>query len=333
MNETTWTPEQLFEISGNYWKACTLHAAVKLDLFSAINSGPVTAQEVAQKLGTSERGITMLLNALAAMQLLTKTADTYNSTQSSKALLSKASADYVGNIILHHRELVNAWSQLDQSVTTGEPVRQRIGVASDPDAREHFLMGMFNLANRIAPNLVKQLDLSNRHHLLDLGGGPGTYALHFCRHNPQLKATIFDLPTTAPFANKTIEKFELADRVNFVDGNFLEDTLPGRYDAAWLSQILHGEGLDDCHKLIRKVVSVMEPGGIVMIHEFMLANTMDGPLFPALFSLNMLTHTEHGQSYSEEQLMTMLSSSGLRDVRRLSMRGPNDSGVVLGVVP
>ncbi|MBT9439776.1 MAG: SAM-dependent methyltransferase, partial [Desulfobacterales bacterium] len=27
-------PGRLLEISGNYWKACTLHAGVKLDLFT-----------------------------------------------------------------------------------------------------------------------------------------------------------------------------------------------------------------------------------------------------------------------------------------------------------
>ncbi|MCD4805878.1 MAG: hypothetical protein K8R07_09435 [Desulfobacterales bacterium] len=29
-------PGRLLEISGNYWKACTLHAGVKLDLFTVI---------------------------------------------------------------------------------------------------------------------------------------------------------------------------------------------------------------------------------------------------------------------------------------------------------
>ena len=59
---------------------------------------------------------------------------------------------------------------------------------------------MFNLAMNLAPVLVPKIDLSNRRHLLDLGGGPGTYAIHFCLNNPQLKATVYDLPTTRPFA-------------------------------------------------------------------------------------------------------------------------------------
>jgi hypothetical protein len=32
---------------------------------------------------------------------------------------------------------------------------------------------------------------------------------------------------------------------------------------------------------------------------------MDSPLFPALFSLNMLPGTDSGKAYSEQQLMDM----------------------------
>jgi hypothetical protein len=79
-------------------------------------------------------------------------------------------------------------------------------------------------------------------------------------------------------------------------------------------------------------VAALEPGGLVMIHEFILNNTLDGPLFPALFSLNMLLQTEGGQAYSEAQLTEMLTRAGVAEVRRLPFRGPNDSGVMAGIV-
>ena len=81
-------------------------------------------------------------------------------------------------------------------------------------------MGMFNNAMLQAPKLVDTFDLSKCQNLLDMGGGPGTYAIHFCRHNPQLKATVFDLPTSRPFAEKTIERFDLSDRIDFQGGTW-----------------------------------------------------------------------------------------------------------------
>jgi SAM-dependent methyltransferase len=193
-------------------------------------------------------------------------------------------------------------------------------------------MGMFNMAMNMAPILIPEIDISARRHLLDLGGGPGTYAIHFCRHNPRLKATVFDLPTTRPFAENTIKRFELSDRIDFQAGNYLKDEVNGRYDAAWLSHILHGEGSDGCHQIIQKAVAALEPGGIIIIHEFILNNTMDGPLFPALFSLNMLLGTDAGQAYSEQQLRDMLAAAGAKKIRRLPVRTPNDSGIITAII-
>jgi hypothetical protein len=331
MNTQEWKPDQLLETSGNYWLSCTLHAAVKLDIFTAIGEKKLTSEEIARKLNGDKRGITMLLNALSAMNLLVKSRDKYSNTSSSRSFLSKDSTQYLGHIIMHHQHLADSWTRLDQAVTTGSPVRKRAS-RSDEEWLESFIMGMFNLAMILAPRLAKEIDLSSRRHLLDLGGGPGTYAIHFCLDNPQLRATVYDLPATRPFAQKTIEKFGLTDRVDFLEGNYLEGEIEGVYDVAWLSHILHGEGPEDCQKIIQKSVSALEPGGMIIIHDFILDNTMDGPLFPALFSLNMLLGTPHGQSYSEKQIIDMLGRAGAKQIQHIPFQGPNDSGIMTGVV-
>ena len=183
----------------------------------------------------------------------------------------------------------------------------------------------------LAPQVVPLIDLSGRRHLLDLGGGPGTYAIHFCSENPELKATVFDLPTTRPFAEETIRKFGLYDRIDFQAGNYLEDDLGGGYDVAWLSHILHGEGLDDCRQIIQKALETLNPGGMILIHEFILDNTLDAPLFPALFSLNMLLGTPSGRAYSEAQLTDMLSEAGVKNIKRIRFESPTDSSILAGI--
>jgi hypothetical protein len=192
-------------------------------------------------------------------------------------------------------------------------------------------MGMFNSATSFGPMIVPKIDLSGRRNLLDLGGGPGTYAALFCRNTPKLKATVFDLPTSRPYACKTLARFGMEGRVRFVPGNYLKDGLGGPYDAAWLSHILHAEGPEDCRRIIKKTVAALEPGGLILIHEFLLRDTMDGPVFPALFSLNMLSGTRSGQSYCEGQVRRMLAEAGVKKIRRLRISTPNDSGVLAGV--
>ena len=324
-------PGELLEISGYFWKTCALHAAIKLDMFTVIGDAQLTGKEISQQLNGSQNGVERLLDALTAMDLLEKTDGKYANTLSGKTFLTKDSAKYLGHIIMHHHHLMESWSQLDQAVLSGRPVRTRSSFSND-EWRESFLMGMFNLAMGLAPKLVPLIDLSFNRHLLDLGGGPGTYAIQFCLNNPQLKATVYDLPTTRPFAEKTIKQFKLTDRIQFADGNYLKDPINGRYDAIWLSHILHGEGPDDCRMIIQKAFGALEPGGIIIIHDFILNNSMDGPLFPALFSLNMLLGTESGQSYSEGQIVDMLTAAGAKDIHRIAVQSPNDSGIVIGSV-
>ena len=332
-NEGDWSVGRLMDVSSGYWKSCTLHAAVSLGVFTILHDQWLTAAQVADRIHGADRGVAPLLNGLVAMGLLAKKDDNrYGNTHFSESFLDESSPRYKGYIIMHHHYLVDGWAQLDQAVLQGGPVEMRS--YGDEAERHSFQMGMFNLAMDNAARVAGLVDLKGRNHLLDLGSGPGTYAVHFCMANPLLRATVFDRPTTRGFAMKTAERFGVGDRITFQAGDFNVDPITGRYDVAWLSQILHSNGPASCEKLIAKTVAAMEHGALLMIHEFFLNETKDGPLFPALFSLNMLINNEEGRSYSEKEIREMLAANGVRDVHRLpAYQGPNDSYVLCGTVP
>jgi SAM-dependent methyltransferase len=322
-----WNPQTLLALSNGYWRTCALHAAVKLDVFSPLCDGALPAGELAEKIGADRDGLERLLIALAAMQLLDKSGDRFICTPSAAEFLSRQSPRYLGHIILHHRQLVESWAHLDAAVTTGRPVRPRFA-GDDPEWRRNFLLGMYDLAMILAPTLVAQIDLVERRRLLDLGGGPGTWAVHFCREYPGLKATVYDLPGSRGFAEETIARFGLQERISFVPGDFLTEELPGRYDVAWLSHILHGEGVQEVRAILSKAAAVLEPAGLLLIHEFLLDDDLNGPLYPALFSLNMLLGTSAGRTYSGHELFDLLREAGFRDVRRLPLDLSGESAVI-----
>lgn len=332
MEKKSLNPQKLLTLSGAYWETCTLHGAVKLDIFSAIDDGGTTAETVAKKIQANPRSTGMLLNALCAMELIEKKGDCYINTPLSSTFLCKNSPRYVGFMIMHHHHLVESWSRLDEAVRSGKQVRTAIS-HDDAERRESFLMGMFNLAMGTAPGLVPTLDLSGRTRLLDLGGGPGTWAIHFCKHNPDLAATVFDLPTTRPFAEKTIRRFNMNRRITFQPGNFNADDLEGGYDVVWLSHILHGDSPEDCKKIVQKAARALVPGGMMIIHDFILNNDGTGPLFPALFCLNMLLGTAGGQSYSQDEISEMMALAGIQEIRRTDYVGPTESGILWGILP
>jgi len=333
MEAKEWMPADLLQLSGGYWGTCALHAGVKLDLFTPLADRSLTSTELANLLDMSPRGLTMLLDALAALGLLEKKGEAFVTTPSAVRFLSRTSPDYLGHIILHHHHLMSGWAHLHEAVATGRPLRERVSHGDNESVRESFLLGMFNLAMLLAPRIVTQIDLAGRRRLLDLGGGPGTYAIHFCKQNPELTAVIYDLPTTRRFAEQTIARFGLTERIGFMDGDFIEKGVEGHFDVAWLSHILHGEGPHGCAVILEKAVGALEPGGLLLVQEFILENTRDRPLFPALFSLNMLVGTTEGQAYSEGEIMAMMAAAGLTALERLPVELPNGAGIIAGTLP
>ena len=332
MDHQPWTPDRILQTSGAYWATCALHGAVALDLFTRLGDNRVDGQTVAVQLDAPVDPVCRLLDAATAMGLLTKDAAGYANTEASRSYLCADSDRYIGYIIRHHHHLVGSWARLPEAVLTGKPIRLPVR-EKGKEQREAFLMGMFNLATQLAPRLVPVVDLSGCRKLLDLGGGPGTYAIHFCRHYPDLSATVMDLPTSRPFAEKTIRKMGMDQRVCFVPGDYLQDDIPGSYDAVWMSHILHGESTEGCLRIIEKAYQCLNPGGVAVIHEFILDDTLDRPLFPALFSLNMLLGTDGGRAYSQDQLVGMLKTAGFVDILRLDFTGTNDSGLIRSVKP
>jgi len=328
--ETAPDPGEILGVSGAFWKSLALHAAVRLELFTVIGNKSLTGGEVAEEISGDERGVTTLLNALSGMELLKKEEDRFRNTFSGALFLVKDSPRYVGYMIRHHANLVDSWGRLDEAVRTGLPVRNR---AAEPDGSlEDFLLGMHNNSMGFAPRAAREIPLGGRRKLLDLGGGPGTWAIQFALANPELRATVFDLPSTRPYAEQTINRFDVSERVTFHPGDFTADELPCCYDVAWLSHILHGEGPDTCREIVARAVAALEPGGLIMIHDFILEEDGATPPFPALFSLNMLTGTDGGRSYTKDELGEMLSAAGVAEVKLLPFLGPAESRIMAGTV-
>ena len=141
MSKQNWNPGTLLGLSGHYWKTCTLHASVKLDIFTTIGDSAMTGEMIAEKINTDTEATERLLNALVAMELLGKKDNLFLNTEDAGRFLRKDSKAYLGFMILHHHHLVESWSKMDEAVLTGKPVRTRSSF-NDESVREAFLMGM-----------------------------------------------------------------------------------------------------------------------------------------------------------------------------------------------
>lgn len=327
-----WNPAKLLETTGSYWQGAALQAAIRLDIFSHLSAAARSASSLAKVLECDTRALAMLLRALTALELLVEEPDGYRCPEPLCKWLNESSSQYLGHIIRHQHHLVESWSHLDQAVRSGQPQRHPSSYA-EAELRRDFLLGMHNLSSLLAPQLVPLIPLQNPRTLLDVGGGPGTWSLHFCQQHPELRATVFDLPSSEAIFRENIANSPVAERLNFVAGDFLQQPLGNGFEVAWLSQVLHGEGPEDAATLVRHAATALTSGGTLLIHEFILNDQNAGPVYPALFSLNMLLGTERGQSYSEAEISAMCQAAGLVNIERIALPEQQKSGVICAHKP
>ncbi len=124
-----------------------------------------------------------------------------------------------------------------------------------------FWEAMHSLSSFTARVLAEAVDFGAYRRLLDVGGGSGAYDIELCRHYPDLRATVFDLPFVCEQAAKKVSEAGLADRITTTSGDFFADELPGGHDVILLSMIMHDWNEEQDRELLRKCFQVLPSGG------------------------------------------------------------------------
>ncbi|HZE22173.1 MAG TPA: methyltransferase, partial [Desulfobaccales bacterium] len=246
------TFDDLLSMARGFQAAKMLVVAVDLGLFDFLTE-PHSAVETAAWLQADSRATGIFLNGLAALGLLDKGVDYFKNSGLVSQYLVPDRENYRGAIIRHMEDTwKRGWDGLKETVLVGHPqgVEPETWLDTRPKREEAevraFIEGMHAIARDLAPKVVPKLDLTGVRHLLDLGGGPATYAITFAQANPGLRATVFDLPLPIEIAKENIAKNGLTDRVDTLTGNFLEDDIGRGYDFVWVSQILHSHNDGQC---------------------------------------------------------------------------------------
>ena len=305
-----------------------LLVANDLELFRHLDTGR-TAAELAATLNVDRRTLELLMNALVAMGLLEKPGNTYCNTPVAAAWLG--SAHYRGHIFRHIHHCWESWNDLAGVVRRGGPelVRESAILHDREEWNRDFIRGMEDVTLELAPQVVAQLDLGAARRLLDLGGGPGTYARAFLTVHPQLESvTVFDLPFALAVAAERLTGFARRDDVQLVAGDFQQDPLARGFDAVWISQVLHSQDEAGCRALLGKAAGALTPGGRLLVHEFLLDGSRTGPLTAALFAVHMLVMTAGGRAYSGGEVAGWMRECWLVDVEICQVS--DDTGVVQG---
>jgi ubiquinone/menaquinone biosynthesis C-methylase UbiE len=229
---------------------------------------------------------------------------------------------------MHTVHLWDSWTTLTKAVRNGGTVIKRPINESGREWLEAFIAAMHARAKLEAPFVVGKIDLTGVSHVLDVGGGSGAFSMAFVRAKDDLKATVFDLPNVVPLTRKYVEQAGLSERIGTVTGNYNEDELGKGFDLAFLSAIIHANSFDQNQKLVSKVSRALNPGGRIVISDFIMEDNRFQPVFGAFFALNMLVGTTGGDTYTESEIKSWMEKAGIFFTERIELGRGN--GLMIG---
>jgi ubiquinone/menaquinone biosynthesis C-methylase UbiE len=313
-----------------------LEAAIRHHVFDVLDSGPKSVPEISKATGASERGLTAIMNVLVGLDFLAKDEQgSYSLTPESAAFLVSTKPSFQGGLIRHSSEqLIPNWLHLNQVVATGQPVAPVNQQGPGTDFFAEFVNDIFPMSYHVTQELAAHLNLKASAapvSVLDLAAGSGVWGIGLAQSSSQVRVTAVDWPGVIPVTRKTVERFGLSDRFQFVEGDLQQADFGAGHNLATLGHILHSEGIDRSKALLKKTFNALGSGGTIAIAEFLVNADRRGPLGGLIFAVNMLVNTDCGDTFSFDEIAGWLSEAGFVNARTLDTHGP--SPLILATKP
>ena len=271
------TPKPIMEMATAFQRSRPLLTAFELGLFTTLNAEARTSEEVADALGTHPRATDRLMNALVGLGLLEKRDGRFSNTALTENAPREGAAGIHGRSRAHESSVGHV-----EPTDGGGAHRQPAGAAEIDDRGDDwlrpFIAAMHFRAKQNAAAVVGLLDLDGVARLLDLGGGSGAYAMAFARTGRGISAVVFDLPNVVPLTKLYIAQEGLTAEVTTATGDYLSASIGGGYDMVFMSAVIHSNSVEDNRLLMRKAAEALNPGGQIVVQDFLVNEERDGPL-------------------------------------------------------
>ncbi len=307
-----------------------LLACVRLRLFDALKAGPLSADEIANRLDLSEDATGRLLTAAVALRLAEhRSGGRYGLGGLGAAMLASPG---LSTMVEHHALL---YRDLDDPVRLlrNEPklARAQPGGAgkathlssywpyaegdtgASREAVSDYTALMAATQPAIAQEILDSYDFKPHRRLMDVGGGNGAFLLHAASRVPHLQLVLFDVPAVAELASAKFKEAGLEARATVAGGDFLRD-LPASADVISLIRVLLDHDDETALAILKSVRAALPQGGVLLVAEPM-AGTRGAEKVAAYFSLYLMA-MGRGRPRTEQQLQALLRKAGFRRIER-----------------
>jgi O-methyltransferase/methyltransferase family protein len=304
-----------------FWMSRAVYLVAKLGIPDLLQSGPKSAEELAQATETHAPSLYRVLRALASIGVVkTETDGRFALTPLSELLVTGAPGSMRWFIISElGQEHYPAWGNLMHSVKTGEiAFDNHFGVdiwgyfAQKPEDAAVFnnsMSGMTAVANEA---IMSAYDFSSFSNIVDVGGGHGGLITSILKQNPRAAGVLYDADVVISGAKPRLEAAGVADRCEAVAGDFFKE-VPAGGDAYVMKWIIHDWEDEKAIRILKNCRSRMKQDGRLIIVDCVVPETNE-PDFSKTFDLNMLVMTG-GKERTAAEFKQLLASAGFKLLR------------------
>jgi ubiquinone/menaquinone biosynthesis C-methylase UbiE len=315
MSEETPKPDIFYQIKNAARATAAMLAGMELDLFTPLKDGPLTAEQLASKLGFNPGKVSTLLYALVISGLLTVEDGAFSNTPETDEYFVRGKAGYMGESYKIWYSNLQASLQTAKTIRTGVPQAKYDWTNMTEGELKALYEGMSSGDDAFAAWLSSQYDFSRCRRLLDAGGGSGALAIAMTKIHPHINATVVDFPEVTPITEQFVMDADASDKVKVVSANLTCDPIPGMYDVVILSSVIQTISAEEARLVINNVGKVTNPGGMLYIFGGgMLENSRLSPKTAVEWNLVFINTYDDGQSFTKKEHREWLEEAGFEDI-------------------
>jgi SAM-dependent methyltransferase len=317
----------LLQMMTGFWVSQSIYVVARLGIADLLRDGPKTSEELAEKAGAHGPTLCRLLRALSGLGIFAEDEHRrFSLTPLAEPLRSGPNSLRAMAIHMGEDPSWAAWGKLLDCVRTGEVgFKLAHGTEVFPYYAEHreslepFNEAMTNLSEAVIRTIVPAYDFSSIHKLVDIGGGHGSLLAAVLKANPNLRGVLFDLPPAVEGARERLTGEGVADRAEFVAGDFFE-SVPAGGDAYLMKLIIHDWDEERAVKILKNCHSAMADGGRLLLIESVVPAGNE-PSFSKGMDLQMLIMTG-GRERTEAEYRELLAAGGFILTRVIPTESP-----------
>jgi SAM-dependent methyltransferase len=281
-------------------------------VFTPLNDGPLTAEQLAESIGVEANRLQPLLYALAIVGLLTVDGGVFTNSAEADHYLVRGRPGYQGHRHKYWSDIWPAAFMICDSIQTGRPQAKHDYAAMPADALEEFMAGLHPWTYDTGVWLARNYDFSSCQTVLDAGGGSGALAIALTTELSHLKVVVIEQAAVAPVTQRFIKQYSAGDRVQVEAVDLIRQPPSGTFDAAILKSLIQTLSLEEAVLILKNIYQALRPGGTAYILDMPLDNSRLTPPDLVLFNAVFTAIYDHGQKYTILEYKDVLTEAAFK---------------------